>query len=97
MHLRPEDQAQGKVEEIIDEESRESIHLLYNTKQHSCICIGNYQEWKGDVGSGQESWQKSREKGETMIQCGRGKEERVVYQCGTRKGWSSITQWRKTG
>ncbi len=23
--------------------------------------------------------------------------ERAVYWCGTRKGWSSITRWRKTG
>ena len=32
VHLRPEDQAQRKVEETIGELSRESIHLLYNTK-----------------------------------------------------------------
>ena len=74
MHLHPEDQAQRKVEETIDKESRMAIHLLYNTKQH-CVCIGNLQEWKGDVRSGQESQNKSREKGEATIQHERGKEE----------------------
>ena len=70
---------------IIDEVSRVSIHLLYNTKQH-CICVGNYQEWKGDVGSGQESKHKSREKVRPLFSAGEG-----------RKRESGISMWNKEG
>ena len=52
-----------------------TIHLYDNTEQH-CICVGNHQEWKGYVGAGQESRNKSREKGKAAIQCGRGNKER---------------------
>ena len=75
VHLCPEDQARLKVEETIDKKSRMLIHLLYNTKRHFA-CIGNYQEWKGYAGLGQESRNKSQEKGEAAIQRRRGKEER---------------------
>ncbi len=78
MHLRPEDEARHKVEETLDEWSREAIHLLYNTNWH-CICFGNYQEWTRDVGSGQESKHKSWEKVESVIQQRRGKEEGEWY------------------
>ena len=78
VHLRPEDEARHKVEETLDDESRASFHLFFYTKRH-CICVGNYQEWTGYVGSSQESKHKSREKVEALIQLRRGKEEGEWY------------------
>ena len=76
------------MEETIDEESREFVLLKDNTKQH-CVCVGNYQEWEGYVGSGQESWKKSRKKGGAAIQHGRGKEEREWY-IGVEQGRAGV-------
>jgi hypothetical protein len=78
VHIRPEDESQHKVEETLDNESMVSFHLFFYTKQY-CICVGNYQEWTGDVGLGQESKHKSQEKVEALIQRRRGKEEGEWY------------------
>jgi hypothetical protein len=73
------------VEETLDDESRASFHLFFYTKRH-CICVGNYQEWTGYVGSSQETKHKSREKLRPLFIAGEG-----------RKRKSGISVWNKEG
>ncbi len=101
MHLRLEDQAQHKVEETNDKESRGFVLLYNNTKQH-CVCVGIIKNGKdlwdqakkrqvGDPGTS------PKKKARPQFSGGEGRKRESGILVWNKKGWSSITWLRKSG
>ena len=88
------------MEKAIDKESRVSVLLCDKTKHIAFVLeiIKNGKDlWDQAKRQLSDPGASPKKKVRLLFSAGEGgKRERVVYWCGTMKGWSSITWWRKT-